>query len=59
MSEFTYEFDKFHTSLEEYEWDKVDFSDLFEAIDFNSISKNELFEDEVDEAIAEMTGVIV
>ena len=44
---------------EEYEWDKVDFSDLFEAIDFDSISKNELFEDEVDEAIAEMTAVIV
>ena len=44
---------------EEYEWDKVDFSDLFESIDFDSISKNELFEDEVDEAIAEMTGVIV
>ena len=43
---------------EEYEWDKVDFSDLFEAIDFDSISKNELFEDEVDEAIAEMTEVI-
>ena len=44
---------------EEYEWDKVDFSDLLEAIDFDSISKNELFEDEVDEAIAEMTAVIV
>ena len=44
---------------EEYEWDKVDFSDLLEAIDFDIISKNELFEDEVDEAIAEMTGVIV
>ncbi len=44
---------------EEYEWDKVDFSDLLEAIDFDFISKNELFEDEVDEAIAEMTAVIV